>query len=330
VTDPVAAGVVGVGSMGANHARVYHECNDVDLIGVADADADTAESVARRYDTRPRRVTTLVDAADVVSVAVPTRHHARVVRQALEADADVLVEKPFVREVQRGRELAALARERDAVLQVGHIERFNPAVRTLFDLVSDLDVVSVRADRVGPPVDRDFRDDVVMDLMIHDIDVVLSLVDGGVETVSAAGTAEGQYSTAQLTFDSGVVGTLTASRVNQKRARKLTVVAADQLVEVDYFDQSLRIHRQSEPSYEATNGDFRYQQKRVTEQPLVDTREPLKCELEAFVEAARDGTDPEVTPAEALRAVEMAHTIGERAGLRADATAAAGSGGGSS
>jgi predicted dehydrogenase len=301
--------------MGVNHARVYAECNEVDLVGVADADAERVREVADEYDTRPRPTTALLEATDIVSVAVPTRYHARIARQALEAGVDVLVEKPFVRDVEEGAELAALAREQDAVLQVGHIERFNPAVSALFDLVEDVDVLSVRADRVGPPVERDGRDDVVMDLMIHDIDIVLSLLDGAVESVSAVGTANGQYSTAQLTFDTGVVGTLTASRVNQKRARKLTVVGAEQLVEVDYFDQSIRVHRQSEPSYETTNGDITYQQKRVTEHPFVDTREPLKCELEAFVEASRTDSTPRVTPEDALRAVEMAHTISARADI---------------
>ncbi|WP_142859303.1 Gfo/Idh/MocA family protein [Salinigranum halophilum] len=312
--DTVDVGVIGVGTMGINHARIYDEFNSTRLVGVADTDAARASEVADRYDTRPMSQSALVDAVDAVSVVVPTRHHARIARETIQAGVHTLVEKPFVRDPEVGRELMALADERDVVLQVGHIERFNPAVSAVMDITEEMDLVSVSANRLGPPVDRDGNDGVVMDLMIHDIDILLTLVDAAVESVSATGTDDGRYGTAQFAFENGVVGTLTASRVNQKRARTLDVADPEQLVEVDYFDQSVRIHRQADPSYEPTNGGVTYRNERVTEHPFVDTREPLKCELEAFVTAVNNGTEPRVTPREALRAVEMAHTIRDQIG----------------
>jgi predicted dehydrogenase len=312
--EPVDVGVIGVGTMGLNHARIYDEFNSTRLVGVADTDPDRASEVADRYDTEAMSRSALIDAVEAVSVVVPTRFHAEIARETIGADVHTLVEKPFVRDPGVGRELISLADDHDIVLQVGHIERFNPAVSAVMDIVSEMDPVSVDANRLGPPVDRDGDDGVVMDLMIHDIDILLTLVDSPVESVSATGTEDGQYSTAQFTFENGVVGTLTASRVNQKRARTLDIASPDQLVEVDYFDQSVRIHRQADPSYEPTNGGVTYRNERVTEHPFVDTREPLKCELEAFTEAVENGKDPRVTPREALRAVEMAHTIRDQIG----------------
>lgn len=308
-TEPVDVGVIGVGAMGINHARIYDEFNSTRLVGVADTDADRASEVADKYDTEAMSRSALIDAAEAVSVVVPTQFHAQIARETIGAGVHTLVEKPFVRDADVGRELISLADEHDVVLQVGHIERFNPAVSAVMDITDDMNLVSVNANRLGPPVDRDGDDGVVMDLMIHDIDILLTLVDAAVESVSATGTDDGRYGTAQFTFENGVVGTLTASRVNQKRARTLDIADPEQLVEVDYFDQSVRIHRQADPSYEPTNGSVTYRNERVTEHPFVDTREPLKCELEAFIEAATNGMKPRVTPREALRAVEMAHTI---------------------
>ncbi len=311
-TDPLAVGVVGVGSMGVNHARIYDSLPDVDLVGVTDADPDRAAEVADRYDTRVLPKDELLDSADAVSVVVPTRFHADTVRQCLDEGVHVLVEKPFVADLETGADLAAEAAERGLTLQVGHVERFNPAVSALSDLVSDLDLIAISADRIGPPVDRDSSDDVVMDLMIHDIDILLQLVDADVASIAATGTADGAYSTTQLTFADGTVGSLTASRVSQRRQRKLEVTASDRLIELDYLDQSIRVHRQAEPAYEATNDGVRYRNKRVTEQPLIDTAEPLKRELGAFVTAVREGTTPLVTADDALRAIEVAQTVRER------------------
>jgi predicted dehydrogenase len=305
----VQAGVVGVGSMGRNHARVYAELPGVDLVGVTDVDAERARAVAEEYDTVAMDRRSLLARADIVSVAVPTAHHYDVTRDCIEAGVHALVEKPFVTSVAEGEQLAALAEEHDVVVQVGHVERFNPAVGALFDIVDDLDLVAVDAQRLGPPPDRPIDDGVVLDLMIHDIDIVLALHGGEVSSIRALSTRDGQYATAQLGFDDGFIATLTASRRTQKKVRTLSVTAADRYITVDYIGQAIRIHRHSRPEYTSDDSAVRFRDEQVIEQPIISSGEPLKHELSSFVEAATAGREPVVGIDDALRAVEVASEV---------------------
>jgi predicted dehydrogenase len=307
--EPVVAGVIGVGSMGQNHARVYRELPETTLGGVFDADHTQAEAVAERYETTARSMGELLEAVDVVSVAVPTRFHYETVRECIDAGVDVLVEKPFVADSEKGRKLVEFADERDVTLQVGHIERFNPATRKLMDIAQDLDIVAVDARRLGPPVDRDIDDSVVMDLMIHDLDIVTALVDDEVTHLNAMGTADGDYATANLQFGSGVVGKLTASRVTQEKERTLSIHAASCRVKVDYIEQTIEIHRQSLPEYVEEDGDVTYHHENVVERVAVEKREPLKNELSAFVEAAVENREPVVTGEDGITALELIQEI---------------------
>ncbi|RZV10799.1 oxidoreductase family protein [Natrinema hispanicum] len=229
--EQLRAGVVGVGSMGENHARVYAELPRVDLVGITDHDDDVADRVAAAYDTEAVSLETILERCDVVTVAVPTHAHYETVSTCLEAGVHVLVEKPIAETVQQGRELAEQAHDAGLVLQVGHIERFNPAVQTVAELIDDLDVISVAAERLGPPVDRVAPGNVIYDLMVHDVDVVGAILDKRPHSVAAMGTDDGQYATATIEYDD-VVATVTASRVTQKKVRRLTVTARECLVEV--------------------------------------------------------------------------------------------------
>jgi len=313
--ETVRAGVVGVGSMGRNHARVYRELAGVELVGVADRDASVAGRVATEYGTRARAQDALLADVDVATVAVPTSAHVPVVDACIDAGVDVLVEKPFVADVERGRRLADRARAAGVTVQVGHVERFNPAVRTLLDIADDLDVIAVDAQRLGPPPGRDIETDVALDLMIHDIDVLRALLDEEPSTVCAAGTADGEYASATFGFDDGVVASLTASRVTQRKVRRLGVTARDRRVCLDYIDQSVAVHRGAAPAYIEEDGDVRQRLEGVVERPVVENGEPLKAELSSFVEAVREGRDPVVTAEDGLRAVELAQRV---AGLAAD------------
>lgn len=314
--DVVSAGVVGVGEMGRHHARVYAGLRGVDLVGVADVDRERAAEVAGQYDTRPMDRSSLFEAADVVSVAVPTEYHYEVAREAIESGVSVLVEKPFVRDPSDGWDLVERARDAGVTLTVGHIERYNPAVGALEDVVPDLDLVGIQARRLGPPLDDDraVADGVGLDLMVHDIDVVRTVVGlaGGdpdaVEVVDAAAAAEGEYAAALLSFD-GVVGTFTASRTTQRKVRDLFITAGDCCVTLDYTARSVRIHRRSLPSYVADDGGLQYRHESVTERPTVANGEPLVRELEAFVGAVREGRPPAVTGADGVRAVELAREV---------------------
>ena len=306
--EQLRAGVVGVGSMGENHARVYAELPSVDLVGITDHDDDIADRVAAAYDTEAVSLDTLLERCDVVTVAVPTHAHYETVSTCLEAGVHVLVEKPIAETVQQGRELAEQAHDAGLVLQVGHIERFNPAVQTVAELIDDLDVISVAAERLGPPVDRVAPGNVIYDLMVHDVDVVGAILDERPHSVAAMGTDDGQYATATIEYDD-VVATVTASRVTQKKVRRLTVTARECLVEVDYLEQSVLIHRDSYPEYLADDGQSRYRHESVVERPRVDTGEPLRNELESFVEAARTGSDPEVTAEDGVEALKTVQLI---------------------
>jgi len=306
--EPLRAGVVGVGSMGRNHARVYRELRGVELAGVSDLDTAAAEAVADEFDARAVDLESLLDRVDVVSVAVPTAAHASVVEDSLDAGVHTLVEKPFVTDLSAGRALDRKARELGLTLQVGHVERFNPALRTAAKIVDGLDVIAIDAQRVGPPVDREERGDVVFDLMIHDLDIAASLVDGEPRTISASTTAGRDYATASVDFD-GVVGTFTASRVTQQKVRRLGVTARNCRLVVDYVEQSVEIHRSATPAYVEQNGDLRHTTESIVERPMVESGEPLKAELGSFVEAARTGEPPVVTAADGLRSVALSHDV---------------------
>lgn len=309
--DNLPVGVIGVGSMGRNHARVYSELPGAELVGVADTDRQRAHVVADEYGTEVLDRRRLVARAEAISVAVPTEYHFDVARECIEAGVNVLVEKPFVEDSRQGRELSALASEQDVVLQVGHIERFNPAVDALFDLVTDLDVIAVDFRRLGPPLDRDINDSVVLDLMIHDLDIALELIDADIRDISAASTRGDQYATARIDFANDVIGTFTASRRTQRKVRTVELTTESCQISLDYLDQSIQIHRRSRPEYADFGDGMRFRQESVIERPLIDTGEPLRIELESFVGVCCDGGQPKVTAADGLRAMEVAHRIDE-------------------
>lgn len=307
--EPMRAGVIGVGSMGQYHARVYGELPGVELVGVSDVDDARAAEIADRHGTRASDMARLIDDVDVVSIAVPTAHHYTVARECIENDVHVLVEKPFVADPADGRRLVSLAEERGVTVQVGHVERFNPAVRAVSEILADHEILAIDAQRLGPPRERRIEDNAVMDLMIHDIDVLLSLVDDDVSTVNALGAEDNRYIDAQLGFENGVVSSLTASRVTQKKIRELSITARECWITVDYIDRSIEIHRHSLPEYVEGRGGVHYRHEGVVERPMVDSGEPLKEELAAFVECVRTGQEPLVTAEDGLRALRVARKI---------------------
>ncbi len=323
-TDPVDVGVFGVGNMGAHHARAYAELRDARLVGIHDVDAARAREVAARHGTEPLAGDELLARADAVSVAVPTAYHHEVAGRAIDRGVATLVEKPLVDSPPEGIDLVQRARRDDVTLQVGHVERFNPAVRTLREVLPDLDVLAVDARRLGPPVDREDDTSVVLDLMIHDLDVALSVVDADVTDVEAAAASDDRYVAATVSFENGVVGSFRASRVTQRKVRHLQVTAAECTVEVDYIDRSVQIHRHSLPEYVESDGDLRYRHESVIERPTVGNGEPLKNQLRAFLEAVRTGESPPVTGEDGLRALSLANDVVRAADARPEARPAPG------
>ena len=311
--DRLDVGVIGVGSMGSHHARVYDELPDVDLVGVFDVDDQQAKETANEYDTDVFELDDLVDAVNAVSIVVPTQHHYEIARTCIESDVHVLVEKPFVEDPSHGEKLTDLAESPGVTIQVGHVERFNPAVMALDDIIGDLDIVAIDARRLGPSPERGILDTVVMDLMIHDIDVVTALKEQEPTSVQAVGTKAGSYASASFTFEDDSVATLTASRITQEKVRRLDITTEECLIKLDYLSQSVRIHRHSLPEYIQGHSGVRYRHESVIEQPAIDSEEPLKNELSAFIHTVRSGERPRVSGMDGLRALEFAREIDRRA-----------------
>ncbi|MWV40034.1 Gfo/Idh/MocA family oxidoreductase [Natrialba sp. INN-245] len=308
-TRRIDVGVIGVGSMGQHHARVYDELPGANLVGVSDVDVEQAQEVAAKHDTEVMARDELLRVVDAVSVVVPTQYHYDLVTTCLDANVATFVEKPVLGDLERADELQSRVERADVPVQVGHIERFNPAVQALEEIISDLSVVSIRAQRLGPEPNREIEDSAVLDLMIHDIDIVLSLLGREPISVHSAGVEGNRHASALLEFDGGTMASLTASRKTQRKVRTLEVTAEECFVEVDYLDQSVEIHRDSVPEYIEENGDVRFKHESIVERPQISNGEPLRKELESFVEAVDSHRVPEVTVSDGLAALEVALEI---------------------
>jgi predicted dehydrogenase len=315
VNGRLRAGVVGTGHMGQYHVLVYSELNDVDLVGVADIDGDRAAAIAGRYDTRgfgDHRE--LIGLVDLVSVAVPTEQHFHVARDLLEAGIGVLVEKPMTPTLEEARELFAIARRTGAILHVGHVERFNGAVEELKQLVSSPILIESR--RLGPFIPRVQKDTVVMDLMIHDIDIVLGLVDAPPVRLAAQGgsvhSEVADVAAVQIRFASGAVATITASRATEEKIRTLAITQPDAYIVLDYTEQDIHIYRRAAQEYTMKPGSIRYRRASFVEHLKVHRDNPLKLEIQHLVGAVRRWRGGErVTAAESddLRSLAMALEI---------------------
>jgi predicted dehydrogenase len=294
---------------------VYAELPDIDLVGVVDADAARAAAVAAQYDTQvfpDHRA--LVGRVDVVSVAVPTGQHFAVARDLLEAGVSVLVEKPMTPTLEEARALFAVAERTGAVLHVGHVERFNGAVDELRQLVRSPILIESR--RLGPFTSRVQRDTVVMDLMIHDIDIVLRLVDSPPVRLAAQGAAVHSKVTdvasVQSRFESGTIATITASRATEEKVRTLAITMPDAYIHLDYTDQDIRIYRRANQQYTMSRKAIRYSRASLVEHLQVHRENPLKLEIQHLIAAHRRrqaGEKVELNLAEDLTSLAMALEI---------------------
>jgi len=300
-------GVVGVGALGQHHARVYAELPEARLVGVVDRDAARAEAVAGRHGCRVfASLEALAAEVDAVSVAVPTADHHQVATALLEAGRHVLVEKPVTTTLAQADALIALAARRDLRLQVGHVERFNPALEILRRAAPRPRFVE--AHRLGAFSPRSLDIDVVLDLMIHDLDIVLDLDGSEPVQVDAVGvpvlTPRVDIANARLRFASGLIANLTASRVSADRVRKFRVFAPRTYVSVDLAAREARVFR-------LTGGDAADPEIEMETSPA-SSEEPLRRQLAAFVDAVTAGRRPVVSGEDGRRALALATTILER------------------
>lgn len=305
--------VIGAGVMGTNHARVATTVVEARLTHVIDADAGRARALAASSGaiagTDPLSVLGEVDAA---IVALPTSHHAEVAVPLLEAGVHCLVEKPIAPTVADAERIVEAAERGGATLAVGHVERFNPAVLEAEKFIDD--VIHVEAARVGPFSAR-VADSVVIDLMIHDLDIVRSIAGGEVASVSAVAqrvrTDTEDLATALVTFDSGVSAVLTASRLGQQKSRTLSVTQHDSHLMVDLMRQEVTIERVEHVEYTGPEGTV-YRQRGLVEIPMIETRgEPLWLEQRDFIASVTEGRAPRVGGADGIAALRMALEVVE-------------------
>lgn len=301
-------GVIGVGYLGRFHARIYADMPDVELVGVADIDAQAAQTTAKTHGCAAyTNANELVDKVDAVSIVVPTVAHLSVARPFLERGIHTLLEKPIAPTYEEALKIVELAERDGVILQIGHLERFNAGVMALAERVQDARFIEVH--RLGPFVDRATDVDVVTDLMIHDIDIAMSLVKARIADVAAVGipvlTTHVDIANARLVFDNGAVANVTASRVSNKKFRRIRVFGQNSYYGLNYIDQQLEVVQ----AKLASEGE---RPQIVSEQLEIQPRPPLDVELEHFVQSVRDRRPPLVDGRVGLEAIRVAELVREK------------------
>lgn len=324
-TTPIPVAVIGCGRMGKLHARVYSQMPTVKLVGVYDADSDAAEQTAEQYKTTAiGSLDELAGQVKAVTIAVPTQYHLTTAEPLLKRGIACLIEKPLAKDSAEGQRIADLARQHNAVVQVGHIERFNPAVRAMERLKIQPRFMEVV--RISPMTFRSIDVGVVLDMMIHDIDIVLKLADSPVKNVEAVGVSVlgggEDICNARIVFENGCVANLTASRLALKTERRLRVFSRDAYVSLDYQKKyGIVAHRSGnleairDAVAKIRSGEIEdlsqldYQKLVNIEELQIDDVEPLRAELDAFIDAVQGKISPVVSVEAGLNAVRTAERI---------------------
>jgi predicted dehydrogenase len=303
----VRVGVVGVGYLGQHHARIFSDLQDCSLQAVVDIDPARAELIAQRTGCKAYTdYHDILGKVDAVSIVVPTRDHYQVARTFLEHGKDVLIEKPITDSAAEAQELVRFATERNMILAVGHLERYNAGVTRLQQIVSQ--PYFIECQRLAPFVSRSTDINVVLDLMIHDLDIILSIVaDKRVRMIRAIGhpvfTSSIDMASAWIEFADGCVASITSSRVSKEKVRKLRVFQPDCYLSLDYATQHLTVANRLPPP------DGKGMPQVVEERPTLKKVEPLRAELDEFVTSVRHRTQPRVTGRNGLEALELATRV---------------------
>ena len=311
-SDLINVAVIGVGAFGRNHARVYHELEQqgegVRLAAIVDADVNRADEVAREYGTRSLgSIEQLLTRSEIqaASIAVPTVHHLEVARQLLDAGIDVLIEKPLAFSLAEADEIIAAAKKQQRIAQVGHLERFNPAVRATLPLITRPMFFEVHRLSVFTP--RSLDVDVVLDLMIHDLDIVLSFVKSPAKEVRAVGlpilSGKVDIANVRMEFESGCVANFTASRVSTERVRKLRFFQPGQYISLDYGRQDVMVFAVGDKAAPSSKPSINPQI--AVSRPTIVAEEPLHAEIRSFLDAVRHRSSPVVSLEEGREALAL-------------------------
>ncbi|MEW6358897.1 MAG: Gfo/Idh/MocA family oxidoreductase [Planctomycetota bacterium] len=321
----VRAAVIGVGHMGKNHARIFHELPDVKLAAIVDTDEKNGRKIARKCRAEFHTdYTEIADRIDAASIAVPTAHHHRIAKDLLQRGVHVLIEKPMTKSVEEAEELVAIAKQSGALIMVGHVERFNPAFMAIQKHIKSPKFIE--AHRLAPFSFRSADIGVVLDLMIHDIDIILHLIQSDIKRIDAAGanvlSNHEDVANARILFDNGCVANVTASRVSIKAMRKIRVFSPNNYCSIDLLAREAVIFTKS-PKLTVESLDiskldvstiadlvgFVFGDLLHREKVKIDDHEPLKKEIESFVESVRNGTEPVVSGEQGIKTVRTARTV---------------------
>lgn len=297
--DKLRVGIIGVGYLGTQHARILSYLEKVDFKGVADIDSNKSMVIGNRHRVPYyENFEDMLDEIDAGIVAAPTSEHFSIAKRLLKEGKSVLLEKPMTDTVEQAEILVDLAKKKGLILQIGHLERFNPAVEVLKDIVKEPKFIEVQ--RLGSFSARSLDTNVVLDLMIHDLDIILDLINDEVEVIRSSGihvlSEKFDIANARLEFKSGCVATLTASRVHQGKVRNLRIFEPTAYYSVDYMDQEVK--------------SFPLNGRQTDIRTLkIKKEEPLKIELKNFLDCIRTGKNKKVSGEEGLRALKLAHKI---------------------
>jgi len=325
--EKLKVAVIGTGHLGKEHARIYSEIPEVSLVGVVDTNKDTGEAVARRCKTRYySSVKEILNKVDVASVVVPTKSHYEITKDLLNNGIHVLVEKPMTGTVSEAEDLIKLSQQSSTILQPGYIERFNPALEAIKKL--DVSLKFIECHRLSPFTLRSADIGVVLDLMIHDIDIILYLSKSKVKKIDAVGVNviadKEDIANARIQFENGCVANITASRVSFEPMRRIRLFSENSYISLDYQKQEALIYKKSPKltlkSIDAESKgvssildlkNFSFGDMLKIERIKMDNQEPLRKELESFIDCVKNGKQPVVSGEEGIEAIKIADIIRE-------------------
>jgi len=310
----VRVGVVGVGSMGERHCRVLQSLRGVELAGVYDRCPERAQEIAARYETRPfPTLEGLAAHVEAAIVATPTPTHAEIALSLIERDVAVLIEKPMATSAVEAMAIYEAARRRGVPVQVGHIERFNPVYIELKAVLETMHPISVIFRRLSPYAVSNRDTDVILDLMIHDLDLALDLMGAAPVRMYPIGrpvfSDALDYAVLTMEFPKGEVATLFASRVTEQKIRAIEITAAEAYIEADLLNKGITIYRYTIPTFTNDERPVKYRQEGWMERIGIPMAEPLALELQHFVDCVRSGKPPAVSALDGLRAIQIAERI---------------------
>jgi predicted dehydrogenase len=299
----IKVGVVGVGYFGQFHAEKYARMEGAELAGVADIDPSRAKEVAERCRTRPfTSHADLFDKVQAVSISVPTLFHSAIAKEFLFREIDVLLEKPIAHSLEEADEMIGLANSKGLILQVGHLERFNGALQASRGLISDPRYIE--SERSSPFPARGIDVNVILDLMIHDIDILLSLIESPIKEIQAVGipvlTSHSDIANARIEFENGCVAGLTVNRVSEEKVRRTRLFSPEGTLSIDYLRQKVSRSKKSSSS------------RILTEEIPVKSIDTLETEIEAFLRSVRDRSPAQVSAEDGKRALEAAFKVIEK------------------